>query len=517
MTRSAESARKTLSSKVWALSYTEALNFYQTVWAKGWEAIAALALEDRYFLLTHVCGRKDALHPWLYARCREVEQAPDDYLDLWSREHYKSTIITFAGAVQEIIRDPEITIGIFSFNNSSANKFLKQIKRELESNEILKTCFPNVLYAEPQKHSKSWSEQNGIIVKRKSNPKEGTVEANGLIDGMPTGAHYKLRIYDDVITEDHARSPEMIEKATNAWRLSQNLGSRGGKKWHVGTRYHFNDTYRFIMNEEILKPRIYPGTEDGTPTGKPVLLTQKELDAKRKEMGPYIFGCQILQNPVADDRQGFSRDWIRHYISNKGVMNKYLLCDPANEKKKTSDYTVFAVIGLGADRNYYLLDLVRDRLNLRERTDILFRLHRQWKPKRVGYEKYGKDSDIEHFTEKMADDNYRFDIVALGGKIAKEDRIRKLVPVFENGRFYLPEVLYYTDFEGKKRDLVRDFIDQEYMGFPMATHDDMFDCIARILDKDMSVVWPKGYEEAEETTRRDRYQIRPRRKSWMAL
>ncbi|MEQ8195593.1 MAG: hypothetical protein RIB59_13995 [Rhodospirillales bacterium] len=423
---------------------------------------------------------------------------------------HNSTIITFGLTIQDILashgEDPlietEALFGLFSHTRPIAKGFLRQIKREFETNEFLKELFPDVLWAEPKREAPKWSEDEGLIVKRRSNPKESTVEAWGLVDGQPTSRHFNRLVYDDVVTRDCVTTPEMIKKVTDAWGLSLNLGVEGGVKRLIGTRYHYNDTYKAIIERGAAIPRLYPATEDGTIDGVPVLVRPETLSEKRRAMGPYIFGCQMLLNPKAEDAQAFHESWLAYWPARhaKGL-NLYILVDPAAKKTKNSDYTFMAVVGLGADGVYRVVTMIRDRLNLTERADALFALHREYRPLSVGYEEYGLQADIEHMKDRMNRENYKFSIKALGGRLKKEDRIRRLVPLFEQTRLLLPETCPRATREGVREDLTKIFVNEEYLAFPVGAHDDMLDGLSRITDPAFPMAPPRDKRAQTQTER----------------
>ena len=412
------------------------------------EVIRALALWDRYFLLIHILGRKDALHPWLYERCREVEADPDGYLDLWAREHYKSTVITFAGIIQEVLRDPEITIAIFSHTAPIAKKFLQQIRTELEKNELLKQLFPNILWTKPSTEAPVWSLDNGIILKRQSNPKEATIEAHGLVDGQPTSKHYRLRVYDDVVVKESVSTPEQIAKTTEAWELSSNLGMEGGRTWYIGTRYSTDDTYQEIIKRGIVQVRLRTSTDDGTFNGKPVLWSEKENEKRKLEQGERTYSTQNLQNPLAGHLRTFDPDDLQTYEVRPETLNVYILCDPARSKKRDSANTAIAVIGVDYALNKYLLDGFNHKMNLQERWKNFLAMWVKWKRQpgvqlvRMGYEKFGAQADLDYFLEQQRLIGASFEIVELAwpseGDGSKNDRIQRLGPDFRSHKFFLP-------------------------------------------------------------------------------
>lgn len=488
--------------------------------AYGMEGQAWLGRNDRFYLLTRLLHRIDAIDPWLYARCREVEAEPDDCLDLWAREHYKSTIITFAGIIQEIAKDPEITIGIFSHTKPVARKFLLQIKQELEGNTDLQAVYPDVFYANPCNESSKWSEEKGIVVRRKSNPKEATVEAHGLVDGQPTGAHFLLRVYDDVVTRESVSTPDQVNKTTSAWELSDNLGARGAdgksRAWHAGTRYSFADTYQVIMDRNALKVRVYPATDNGLPGGKPVLLSPEAWEEKKLKQGPATIACQMLQNPAAGNEAMFRKEWLSFIDIRPATLNVYIMVDPAHSKKKGSDNTAMAVIGVDSGNNRYLLDGYRHKMGLKERWEALRGLRKVWLAQpgvqlvKCGYERYGMQADLEYFEEQMQRDKDAFEITELNwtsdGAQAKDDRVQRLQPDFQSRKFFLAAVtptetanqkrareagqgfrvfkpVNRRDHEGNLYSLNKGFL-EEYLTYPFSAKKDLIDASSRLYDMD---------------------------------
>ena len=502
-----------------------------------------LVKSDLYFLLRYMLNRKDMEHPWLLDRCREVQASPNGHLDLWGREHYKSTIITFGLTIFDILNNPNHTFCLFSHTKGYAKKMLVQIKTEFEINKTLQKLFPEILYADPKKQSPGWSEDGGLVVKRSVNCKERTVEAWGVVDSQPTGSHFTHRIYDDVVTLDSVGTPEQIMKTTIGWEMSGNLGVQNGAERYIGTRYHLHDTYAVMMERKVVEPRIYSATHNKRLDGEPVFLPKEEWAKRLKKYSASIIASQYLQNPLADADAVFNPEWLKGWEVRPRTLNVYIMCDPSMGKSAKSDNTAMAVIGIGAGGAKYLLDGFCHRMPLSERWRLFAGLFKKWSAVAgvqhvaAGYERYGAQTDVEYFEERMklpGESNFaikELNWTREGGQ-SKTHRVQRLEPDFRNSRFYLPhnvikdgkpatwkvdadpesktfrEIQYSYEarvtsrqinaIDGGSPDLISRAlkrVDQdnkiydltirlmeEYLFFPFGGHDDLIDVTSRIYD-----------------------------------
>jgi len=481
-----------------------------------------------WFLLVIICRKRHLLNKWADERCRECCRDPNDKLQLWAREHFKSTIWTFGRVIQDILSshgnkesfeqlnpdlinalakwqrvrqdattegnyirlhwyifEDECSIGIFSATRTLAQAFLKEIMMEFQENQTLKELFPDILYDNPAKFAPTWGISTGITVKRKGNRKEATVEAWGLLKGQPTSKHFTICVFDDVVTREVAVS--LVQNATliEEWSNAFSLGSENGAYRAIGTRKHYNDPYSVMIERESFKEVRYTPYDEN---GNPVLMSKEALENRRRNSGEITFASEYLQEPLKDSALGFDiRNVQYHTITNTDGLALYAFSDPATAQKKDSDYTVILIVGIDPSNGIILIDGIRDRLRPSQKWDELYGLYTKYpKIKQIYWEKVALCTDIDYFREKACEINHpSFGNLfrALIPRVKKADRIMRLEPVLNEKKLFLPKQLMKRRVDGGHYNLVDSFIREELSKFPFAKHDDILDTLAYVAIK----------------------------------
>jgi phage terminase large subunit-like protein len=365
--------------------------------------------------------------------------------------------------------------------------------------------------------------------------------------GSATGRRADLFIVDDPYKDEEEVRSDAVRRQIRSWwsKVIYTRLAPGAIVIIIHTRWDEDDLIGWLLHEHaeegwcVINLPAIAEEEDplGRKAGEPLWPERYSLEdlERRRRNDPLAFQALYQQRPAGAGARMFRREWLEgahmncrydpvRDPPNHRMMNKLMLVDPANSKRSSADYTSIWVLGLGADRNFYVLDMVRDRLSLTERGDAVFGLHRKWQFARsravVLYEDYGLQADISYLNDRMARENYRFPIKHVGGRLSKADRIGRLVALFEQGRLVMPTSLYRTNMQGVEEDLVRVFIEEEYANYLVGgggcRHDDMLDGLSRLFDADL--VWPgspEGTGEAEEL-RRWREVRRHGRNGWMS-
>jgi len=364
-------------------------------------------------------------------------------------------------------------------------------------------------------HMMAFGEQ-ATVSKLKSSSSNFRTNAGGEylalgVGGTPIGKGADVYVIDDPIrNRADVESPTKREFYKSWWSssvLSRLEGQGGIILMHQ--RWHEDDLVGWLLREEpeewrvVMFPALIETEEDKAidyldrDIGEalvPNRYSAEKLLRLKRSMLVRDWNSMYQGQPRAQEGNEFTDGMIQYYYEQPDVvrygMNVYIIVDPATSLDKRADYTAMAVIGLGADGNYYILDLVRERLDLKGRTDKLFELHRRWKPLGVFYESYGAQSDIQHIQHVQGDQNYRFPIQKVGGStnLRKMEAIRRLIPDMQGGRWYAPSELKRVDMNGLIYTPVQDMIEQEMLPFPDAKNDDAIDCLSRIYD--VTVIWP---------------------------
>jgi len=195
-------------------------------------------------MVTDVLGMtrwNDELHGGMV---KHIEAPGDRKVVLVPRGHQKSTIISVCWTVQQLLRDPNETFGIYSAKWSLAKDLLHHIKNIL-TGSVLKDIF-----GEFRSREGRWTlEEIDIAQKNFLTTKNPSIRTGGL-DGGKTGTHCSKLIFDDPVTPENTTTPEQVRKTIEAYRDCLPLLDAGGKIIVVGTRYANGDLYGELIENE---------------------------------------------------------------------------------------------------------------------------------------------------------------------------------------------------------------------------------------------------------------------------
>jgi hypothetical protein len=399
--------------------------------------------------------------------------------------------------VQFAVANPEKCTGIFAYSRPAAKKFLRGIKVLLEQNDLLKTCFPDVLWAAPERESPKWSEDDGLVLKRKSASRgESNIEAWGLTEGMPTGRHFERCVFDDLETEDIRDSPDMLNKVYSKFEMAGNLGTGSDTDITrvIGTYYsHYGPNIRvrdmkYEDGRQVYQLRLIPGSDNGQRDGNPVLV---DPNAWAKLKTSTHFNSQQLCDPTPSTDVKLDFSYLKPIEPRLIPRNlfKFMVIDQAgggDDKTTSKDMWSYGVIGVEpcideiGQSKCYLLDLEAEKMSHSEGIDGIVRMYlSNGIIHQIGVEKTGLATTEIHITNALRARGRRVSVEARNLVLLRPAGRTKVFRVesalqwpLNNGMLY-----YSTNIHEHYLEYLRD----EMNKFPFY-HTDILDMWAYVYD-----------------------------------
>lgn len=374
----------------------------------------------------------------------------------------------------------------------NAKMYISAIKDQIDNNEVLKlicTDKRGKYILEPDKNAAGgWTEDRVLLKHRtKLGMKEPSLFVSA-VDNNRTGMHPDVIIMDDLVSEATVTTPEQRNKTKTHYRFSLSLLERGGLQVVIGTRYHMDDLYDELLQNEgfncIVRPAILPDGRCYFPSKYPVEV----LEELKRDQGADIFNSQYMLDPTNSEDAVFKVGKLNYYIDD--VLETYInpekqyavkrvefqqvfvLSDLAITQNKRSDYTVVMVVGVTHDKKIYVIDYKRDKINPTQIVNVIFEQYDL--ARKFGYVN-GVYIETVAFQKVMLylikDEAKRRGIsIPLKELKASKDktlRINGLVPLVENGDVYISPK--HIELKNEMRE------------FPYSKHDDIIDTLAYVL------------------------------------
>jgi predicted phage terminase large subunit-like protein len=307
------------------------------------------------------------------------------------------------------------------------------------------------------------------------------------VGGTLTGRGGDIIIIDDPLKASDAHSARNRDSA-NQWLVNTAMSRLNDKMTGaiiiVMQRVHEDDLTGFVTRasgdwtvlsvpaiaEENQSIKIGPCRFHERKIGEALHPERESLEALsglKRQMGSDLFAAQYQQQPVPPEGAMIKRAWIKRYsyVPEREIRDQLIISwDTASKTRPDNDWSV-ATVWLLKEGFYYLLEVVRRKVDYPGLRALAIYLAAQYKPSRVLVEDTGVGTPL------IAELNAKgIPAIAVAPENSKEARMSAQSGKFEAGLVFFPlKAEWLTDLE------------TELFAFPGSRHDDQVDSISQAL------------------------------------
>ena len=443
----------------------------------------------------------------------QATETPNFHRELWKlcchtdkfvavaahRGHGKSTAVTYAYLLAELLFRKAKYALIVSDSFSQAGLFLGDVIKELRDNEDIHGLFGEIEFVKATEDDIICKFSDGHTFRVQAKGSEQKLRGLKWLNKRPD-----LIICDDMESDEQVLNKERREKFRR-WFYSALIPclSAHGKIRIVGTILHMDSLLERLMPEAQLSSmgsknlkhlitddlkqytkyktswlsiKYRAHTDDFNKILWPARWTKEALIERKNQyiqQGLADAYSQEMLNIPLDDANGFFRksDFVPLKEADlKKNLNYYIAADLAISQRQHSDYSVFAVAGMDENQKLQCVNIIRDRMDGLQIVETILALQRTYKPELFGIEAGVIQKSLgPYLNEAMMKQDTYINLVLLKPSGDKLSRARSMQARMRAGAVKFDMAAdWYQTFE------------DELMRFPRDRHDDQVDAWAYI-------------------------------------
>lgn len=372
----------------------------------------------------------------------------------------------------------------------NAIKFGMRINNHYSNNDLFRNLYPEILPDETCKwteksmsHKRTKSAQNG----------EGTYDFLG-VGGALQSRHYKRHVKDDLIGRKALKSDTVMngtieyhQLTVGAFDSSEEDKLVGNDELIVNNRWSEKDLSQWVRDHEPYFKFHTHSAEGGCcpqhPLGQPIFSKEFTMEVLRQwkaRLGPYLYSCQFLNDPVAPGATRWGEELLNFYeyalgdekeevVNGRFTGNKYrpvkLVHETKNGKIIKDIWPRELLISMVVDPNHsgadgvcrhaitvtglykplgrlYLLDCFAKSVHYKDLCDKIFEWQQKWNLRKVWIETVAAQKYLKfHLDEiiKTLPSDKRFVIEPLKtdrSENGKAIRIESMDPFYYSQQFF---------------------------------------------------------------------------------